>query len=801
MNRRVIWAIIAACLTVNQAKGQAVAANRVNFDSNWRFCLGGAQGAEATGFNDKSWRKLDLPHDFSIEDRLGTNSPFNQHGVGQVNGGFTSQGTGWYRKTFTIPVSSKGKRIIVKFDGVYMNSDVFINGQLAGNHPYGYTSFFYDITNEIKFGASNTIAVEVKNEGRNSRWYSGSGIYRHVWLETLDPIHIAEWGMAITTSEVSSDKARIKIRSRVINETLNKASFEVVTRIISPQGAEVASVTGKVQLDAGATIDLADSTVVKLPQLWSCESPLLYQAVTEVVTGQNAGSVLITNFGIRQISVDAMNGLRLNGKSVKLKGGCFHLDNGPLGSRAYDRAEERKVEILKANGFNAIRCSHNPPSPAFLDACDRLGILVIDEAFDMWNYGKNPYDYHLYFKDWWQRDIENMVIRDRNHPSIIMWSIGNEIPEKSSPEGIETAGKLAAYVRMIDLSRPVTSAVNDLNPNKDPYFSVLDVCGYNYAVNDGDMYVKDHQRKPERIMFGTESYPLEAFGAWMAVKDNAYVIGDFVWTAWDYIGEAGIGWLGYPQSVNYYPWNLAFCGDIDVCGFKRPQSYYRDALWKTGQVSLFVKPPVPSYQSNPDLSPWSKWNWVDAVSEWNFKGSVNKPLEVSVYSSCDRVELLLNGKSLGFKNTNRSTKFMATYTVPYQPGVLIAVGYIGMKQVMTSELRTATTPVKIKLAADRSVLTAGVQDLSYITVELIDSKGVVNPTADNLVRFEVSGDAAIVGVGNGNPRSLESYQLPQRKAWKGRCLVIVKAGTKPGKITLKATSTSLAPAKVEFEVK
>ena len=497
---------------------------------------------------------------------------------------------------------------------------------------------------------------------------------------------------------------------------------------------------------------------------------------------------------------DAANGFQLNGKTIKLRGGCFHNDNGPLGAKAYDRAEERKVEILKASGFNAIRCSHNPPTPAFLAACDRLGMLVIDEAFDMWNYGKNPYDYHLYFKDWWQRDIENMVIRDRNHPSIIMWSIGNEIPEKQTELGVETAGRLAKYVKTFDETRPVTAAVNDLSDNKDAFFSALDVGGYNYAIGGDhhktDLYEHDHLRKPERVMVATESYPMESFGSWMAVVDHPYVIGDFVWTAWDYIGEASIGWLGYPQNGNFYPWNLAFCGDIDICGSKRPQSYYRDALWKSNQLSVFVTPPVPSFTISAKTASWSKWNWHDVVPEWSWTGYENKPLAVIIYSSCEKVELFLNNKSLGMKPTNRSTEFMANWMVPYQTGELKAVGYTNDKIVNTSILRTAEKPVRIRLIADRTLLKADGQDLSYINVELVDGKGNVDPNAENLIKFSVNGDASIVGVGNANPVSLESYQLPQRKAWKGRCLVIIKAGKRSGKIILNVKCDNLKLGKI-----
>ena len=388
-----------------------------------------------------------------------------------------------------------------------------------------------------------------------------------------------------------------------------------------------------------------------------------------------------TKFGIRTIKFDAVNGFQLNGKPMKLKGGCFHHDHGPLGSKSYDRAEERRVELLKASGFNAIRCSHNPPAPAFLDACDRLGMLVIDETFDMWQDPKNPSDYSLFFEKWWKKDIESMILRDRNHPSVILWSIGNEIPGMDSPEVVKTSKMLSDLVRTSDPSRPVIAAVNGMNAAKDPFFETLDVGGYNYGSGGGgvrdSIFVFDHKRIPSRIMIQTESYPLEAFKSWMDVTDNPWLLGDFVWTAFDYMGEASIGWRGYLQTANFYPWNLAFCGDIDVCGWKRPQSYYRDVLWKEDQLSIFVKPPTPSFEENPNRETWSKWHWHDAVADWNWEGFENKALEVSVYSSCDEAELFLNNKSLGKKKTNRDSQFMAVWEVPYQEGELKAKGYRG----------------------------------------------------------------------------------------------------------------------------
>ncbi len=769
-----------------------------SFDFGWRFHRGGAQYAEAPQFDDSKWRKVDLPHDWSIEDLPGTKSPFDPNAISQVSGGFTVGGTGWYRKTFTIPANQKGKRIHIQFDGVYMNADFWLNGQQIGTHPYGYTSFWFDITDKINFGAENKIAVQVKNEGQNSRWYTGSGIYRHVWLKVLDPVHVSPWGIYITTPEVNNAQAKVNIKTNLRNDAGNASQVRLVTSILNAKGTEVARVESNQNIADSNSSEVVQDLNVSNPELWSIEAPTLYTAVTEVYTNNNLVDRIETKFGIRRISFSVANGFQLNGKTVKLKGGCVHHDNGPLGAKAYDRAEERRIELLRASGYNAIRCSHNPPSPAFLDACDRLGMLVMDEAFDMWRIANNPHDYHLYFDEWWQRDVESMVMRDRNHPSIIIWSIGNEIRGMETPPVIEVSKMLGNHIRKLEPTRPILAAVNGLSPAKDPFFATLDIGGYNYAAG-GDhlqesIYAQDHRRLPDRIMLGTESYPLEAFSAWMPVIDYSYVIGDFVWTAFDYVGEASIGWRGYWQENNFYPWNLAFCGDIDICGWKRPQSYYRDALWMENKISVFARPPKPSFPLNPNKQSWSKWEWHDVVADWNWAGNENKPLEVSVYSSCDEAELFLNGKSLGRKPTNRDSKFTATWQAPYQPGTLKAIGYKNGQQVSSSQLQTAKTATKIKLSADRSTIKADGQDLSYITVELTDADGIRNPKAENFVRFKVDG-GTIVGVGNANPISIESYQLPQRKAWQGRCLVIVKSNQKPGNITLTALVDGLPAAK------
>jgi beta-galactosidase len=770
-------------------------------DFHWKFHRGGVQGAENPTWDDSAWRNIDLPHDWSIEDLPGTNSPFDRNAISQTPGGFTTGGTGWYRKHFSIGPELKGKNFILYFEGIYMNATIWLNGREIGRHPYGYTSFVIDATDMIKPGEDNLLAVKVANEGENSRWYSGSGIYRHVWLRIAEPVHIATWGTFVSTPEVNTHSALIKVATMVENATAKAVAVKVVNRIFTSGNREVAVIAKSRLCPPGTQSEVSGFQEISSPELWSPEHPVLYRLVSEVYVQDKLTDHSVTHFGIRSISFDVQNGFLLNGLPLKMKGGCVHHDNGPLGSAAFDRAEERRVELLKASGFNAIRCAHNPPSPAFLDACDRLGMLVIDEAFDMWEKPKNNYDYHLWFGQWWERDIESMVLRDRNHPSVVLWSTGNEIPERGNSRGAELSKMLTAKIKMMDSTRPVISAVNGLTPDKDPFFATLDVCGYNYPVEENrnsGWYTADHESYPNRIVACTESFPLTAFGSWMGVLDHPHVIGDFVWTSFDYIGEAGIGWPGYMMDNKYFPWNLAWCGDLDICGWKRPQSFYRDALWKKDQISLFVKPPVPTFKENPKREAWSKWHWHDAVADWNWEGHEGKPLEVTVYSSCEEAELFLNGKSLGKKPTDRSTEFMAKWEVPWEAGEIKAAGYSGGKLVKENRLHTALSASQIRLTADRSTIQANGQDLSYITVELTDKNGNRNPKVDNLVTFMLSGPGKIIAVGNANPVSLESYQLPQRKAWQGRCLVVVKSERAAGVIRLAANSKGLKSAEISI---
>jgi len=773
------------------------AREEILLDMDWKFMRSDVDNAQSVNFDDSSWRTLNLPHDYSIEDLPGTDSPFNPEAISGVDGGFTTGGTAWYRKTFNAPAEWKGKKLELLFEGVYMNADVWINGKHAGNNIYGYTPFNFDITEYLNIGGRNIIAVQVKNEGVSSRWYTGSGIYRHVWLKVLNPVHITENGIYITTPDITQERAVVNIETNVINKNTRDETVNITTEIIDLKGNTVAVTKNKQTLKSGDSYTFSQELPVDKPAFWSPDSPSLYSVRTTLVSKSGIDRKT-TTFGIRTITMDAKNGFVINGVPMKLKGGCVHHDNGPLGSKAFDRAEERRVELLKASGFNAVRCAHNPPSVAFLEACDRLGMLVIDEIFDMWGKAKRPQDYHFYFNDDWQKALSAMILRDRNHPSIFLWSIGNEISDMHLSETAETSRKLVDFVRSLDPTRPVTAAANNLDGKLEGFFATLDVSGINYGIIDGrDYYPELAAKNPGIVMYGAESYALDAFDAWAAVEKYDYVTGDFVWTAIDYIGEASIGWHGYWQSPGFYPWNLAFDGDIDICGWKRPQSFYRDAFWNKDNITIAVHPPVLSFDApQKNRESWSRWHYDDVVFDWNWEGYEGVPFTVDLYTSCDEAELFLNNKSLGRKTAGAQNKNKVTYRVPYETGELKAIGYQNGKTV-EHKLNTSGQVSQIKLTADRNTIKANNQDLSYITIELQDSNGILNPKADNQLRFSIeSGDATIVAVGNSNPVSTESYTLPTRKAWRGKCLVIVRAGESDETVVLKVSSAGLPDALV-----
>ena len=681
-----------------------------------------------------------------------------------------------------------------------MNADAWINGHFLGNHPYGYTGFEYNLTPYLQpVGQENVLAVRVRNQGKNSRWYSGSGIYRHCWLTVTDSIHVPTWGVFVTTPEVSQEKALVKITSEVCNGASADAALVVRARVLDASGETVQTTESQLRLPSNETHAVEQEVEVLSPKLWSPDSPDMYSAEIAIEADGKTLDRTSTHFGIRKIEVDAENGFRLNGKALKLKGGCMHHDNGPLGSAAIDRAEERRVELMKANGFNAIRTSHNPPSPAFLDACDRLGMLVVDEAFDCWHWSKNGQDYHLYFNDWAERDIASMVRRDRNHPSVVIWSIGNEIGEQFRDE--TTAKMLRQAVLAHDPTRPITQAIcsdwgevmRHWDTLSDVAFLHLDIGGYNYMR---DKYETDHARNPNRVMMGTESYPQDLFDSWSQVEKHPYVIGDFVWTAMDYLGESGIGHTALSNEKDSFlmpwPWFNAWCGDIDVCGFKKPQSYYRDVVWGRSQIEMAVHAPVPDGITE-RVSPWG---WPDEIRSWSWAGQEGHPMQVVVYSRCDSVRLELNGQSIGEKPVSAATRLTARFDVPYHPGELRAVGLSHGESVASAILRTADVPVEIRLTADRSTIRDDRDDLSYVTVEVVDQRGTVVPNVDIPVHFTVDGAGELAATGSSAPNDASSFRAPVRKTYQGRCLAILRPQGGPGVITLKAEADGLKAATI-----
>ena len=793
-----LQSIVISCTDSNREPSR----EEILFNMDWKFMRNDVPGAEAIAFDDASWRSLDLPHDYSIEDLPGTASPFSCEAVVAIHGGYTTGGTAWYRKTFEAPAAWKGKTLEILFEGVHMNADVWVNGKHVGNHIYGYTPFHFDITGEVQVGKKNIIAVQVKNEGVNSRWYTGSGIYRHVWLKVLDPVHIVENGVFITTPDVDQDKALISIQTSVTNKSAVDQPVRVITEILAPDGSIAGTSESKQSVKSGDSSIFNQQIHIAKPLLWSPDAPTLYSARTKVIS-KNMGDVKNTTFGIRTVTIDLENGFVLNGVPMKLKGACIHHDNGLLGSRSFDRAEERKVELLKASGFNAVRCAHNPHSVAFLNACDRLGLLVIDEALDVWQWRKNPQDYHLYFKDDWKNVFRAMVERSRNHPSIFLWSLGNEIQRMDAPETVAFSKELGNFVRSLDATRPITAGVNGLTNERKAFFSTLDVSGVNYAIlGNRDFHPMLAEKNPGMIMYGSESYALDAFDAWAAVEKYPYLIGDFVWTGIDYIGESSIGWHGYPQKKElFYPWTIAHCGDIDICGWKRPQSYYRDAFWNKDNITIAVQSPVPSFEPpQSDRETWSRWHFDDVVFDWNWAGREGKPITVDVYSSANEVELFLNGKSLGRKKAGREYKNKASYFVPYERGELKAIGYIENGKTIENTLRSSEAASMIKLTPDRTGIKSGGQDISYVTVELVDQNGILDPKAENQLDFFIAGDASIIAIGNANPVSVESYTQPTRKAWRGKCMVVVKSGQIAGDVTLTVKSAGLKEADVKLSV-
>jgi beta-galactosidase len=842
----------------------------ISFDEGWRFLKDSTIDAATSDFNDAGWRLLDLPHDWSIEDLPGQNGidiigPFTKASVDKMSSGYLTGGVGWYRKKFTVNEEDKGKLCFLQFDGVYMNSDVWVNNKHLGFHPNGYTPFTYDISSCLNpAGEENVVAVRVRNQGLNSRWYSGSGITRHVWLRKVDPVHIdVSGGIYVTTPSVDDNSAVVKIVTALVNSGTADVDIVLQTELLDPSGKLAGTTRTNALLAAGQKTDISQNIPVKKPALWSIDEPSLYKARVTVLKDEKVVGENGTPFGIRSIKIDSKNGLLINGKSVDLIGGCYHHDNGPLGAASIDRAEERKIEVLKNNGFNAIRTSHNPPSPALLDACDRLGMVVIDEIFDMWENPKKPQDYHLNFREWWQKDVESWIKRDRNHPSVIIWSIGNEIREAADTSGYRIATNLTTEVRRHDPTRAVTEAMLGMGAGSAPgrtrwddfetHLELLDVVGYNYAYA---RYESDHEKYPERIMVGTETNPPFALENYELVKKHPYVIGYFVWTATDNIGEAGVGmpqlrdinevpvqrmdapggqraagqpgvagapsqqrapgFSGSPADMQGMPganaggtppppagggffrrdsWPVYtnYQGDIDLIGNRKVPSYYQYVVWGKSKAEIFVHRPIP--EGKKEVT--SRWGFPDELKSWNWKGQEGKKFMVHVYTRSQKVKLELNGKTVGEQDVEQGKSITATFEVPYEAGKLVAHCFDNGKETASQTLTTTGEPTAIRLVADRKKINADRMDLSYVRAEIIDADGNIVPDADNIrVKFDVTGAGRVAGVGSGDPRDMSSFQQPVKKAYQGICLAIIQPGATPGKIVVKAAAEGLKDASI-----
>ncbi|MCX6879847.1 MAG: DUF4982 domain-containing protein [Verrucomicrobia bacterium] len=768
----------------------------LSFDQGWRFHLGEVAAAEQPELADAEWRALDVPHDFSIEGPPGADpttmdGPFDRKSPGGTGAGALNGGIGWYRKTFTLPAGSAGKRVGVCFDGVYMDSEVWLNGRSLGKQPYGYTSFQFDLTPHLKPGG-NVLAVRVNVQQPCSRWYSGAGIYRHVWLTLTDPVHVAPWGTYVTTPEITDAAAQVGVRTQVRNDGAEAVTATLTTAILDAAGQQVAAQQTEQALAAGASHEFAHTLKVGKPRRWSPAEPYLYQVVSEVRVGERVVEGYRTPLGIRSIRFTADNGFLLNGKRVQLKGVCLHHDLGCLGAAVYRRGIERQLEILKAMGCNAIRTSHNPPTPELLDLCDRMGLLVMDEIFDEWIIPKSgmKFGYKRFFDEWSERDLVAMIRRDRNHPSIILWSIGNEIKEQAAPQGGAMAQRLADICHREDPTRMVTSGVNKMGQAiTNGFTKALEVVGMNYFTDQyqaqkGQLLVaaETSSALSTRGEYGLElkpdgkvnmnmrpnnqcvSYDLDRPGwgctaeeSLLFIRNAPWVAGEFVWTGFDYLGEPTP--YGWPSRSSYF-------GIIDLAGFPKDRYYL--------------------YQSQ-----WSEQPVVHLLPHWNWAGFEGKEIPVWCFTNADSVELFLNGKSLGSQDFKDGKSLHLEWQVAYQPGTLKAVGRKG-GQTIIEEVRTAGAPAKLVVRPDRNRLAADGADLSYVEVRIVDQDGNLCPNADNLIRFDLEGPGTIAGVDNGDPTSHEPFQATQHQAFHGLCLAVIKAGRTPGEIRLQASAQGLS---------
>ena len=786
----------------------------IRFNGDWKFHKGDARDAHRSAFDDSEWRSVDLPHDWSIE------GPFDRSWASGT--GFLPGGTGWYRKTFAWPTPGPDRadvdtdRVFIHFDGVYCNSDIYINSHHLGRQPNGFIGFRYDVTPYLNHGGENTIAVRVDHgEFADSRWYTGSGIYRNVTLIVTDAVHIKQWGVFVTTPIVTPQSADVRLDVAVENHGPSPWNAGIACTLLDPHGRVVASTTVPASLNPGQEKTHCGRLRVPHPQMWSPASPALYRLLTEIVRGDSIVDRVETPVGIRTIRFDPREGFFLNGQNLKLKGVCIHDDAGALGTAVPAKVWERRLRTLKAAGINAIRMAHNPHMPELYDLCDRMGLLVQDEAFDEWELGKNKWvagwnvgvpsrdGYHTHFSHRAEADLRDMVVSHRNHPSIIMWSIGNETDYPNDPYSHEildhgtnpqiyghgfhpaaphadrlgeVARKLAGIVKDCDTTRPITAGLaSALISNETGYADALDVVGYNYQEY---RYREDHERFPDRVLYGSENGMRWDF--WDAVASDKSICGQFLWTGIDYLGEAGT----WPSRSNG-------AGLLDLAGFPKPEYYYRQSLWSGEPMVYIGTRDLPSGEENANL-------WSHKVAEpvwWGADGAMRR---VNCFTNCERVELRLNGRSLGVKELAGSTEHTLWWDVPYEPGSLTAHGFINGKAAAGCELKTAGAPAKIMAEPDTLDLRAGVADLAHIAVTIVDAAGVPVYAADDEIAWTIEGPAYLLGLESGDHASHEDYKAAKRRAYHGRMLGYLRSMDEAGSITVTLSAAGLEGAIVKI---
>lgn len=781
-----------------------------NFDKNWKFFYStGTAYLDAKGAAYK--KQVDLPHDFMI----GTERTPDSRTEGA--GGFFQGGIGTYEKKFLIPAEKAGKQFLLLIEGSYGNTEVWINGNLVSLHHYGYTEFFVELTKWLKYGEENKLKIVVENTALpNSRWYTGSGLYRHVYLLEGEQTYLGPWSVFVQTPTL--DNIHV---DAVITNTGGEKEHTIVLKILDQEREEIARTEQRLMCQKGETACSFDLHAEGMAA-WNLEKPYLYTA--EVFVSETGESKEVS-FGVRTIAFTREEGFLLNGKPVKLRGGCMHHDNGLVGSCAYSAMEERKVRLLKESGYNAIRTSHNPMSTALLDACDRLGMLVMDEAFDQWRAKKNYGDYHLYFEDHWQEDLGSMIMRDRNHPSVIMYSIGNEIGERDgSGDGAKISHELCEYVRKMDSTRAITNGVcaifldagefggilanifgsgeavdfdsipdevKELLHQTDyavehwgeitaDFVKDLDVVGYNYL---DDRYEKDGKDFPERLIVGTESYPRKMKQVWERTMAHSYVLGDFTWTAFDYLGESGIGHAFYDQKGGLfceYPWHIGYCGDYDLCGFIRPQGKFRRLLWKkeTAPVITVLRP-----EHFGKKEAVSAWGWEDVIESYTFPGFEGKEIRLDIYSDADEVEIKINGKVIGRMEVPES--YIVQKDVIYEPGTIEVINYRNGKKEESGFLKTAGKAVSLQLTAVRT----DADDVQIVMVEAVDAEGNCVPYECSRVSIGALENASIEGFGTGNPVSEENFVTNSCSLYEGRALLVLRKEEIDKKCRVVVTST------------